>query len=160
VLENLRKSRYSSHKRKLAARLVRADASGAKVLVVDDNKTNLMVASGLMKRYKMQVDCVNSGQGAIDRIASGEPIYNAVFMDHMMPEMDGIEAVDRIRSLGTAYARSVPVIALTANAISGTEEMFYEHGFQAFLSKPIDVMALDAIIRQWVTAPSKNLNKD
>jgi CheY-like chemotaxis protein len=71
-------------------------------------------------------------------------------MDHMMPGMDGIEAADRIRALGTEYAQKVPIIALTANAIQGTDKMFYEHGFQAFTTKPIDVMELDSVIRRWV----------
>jgi CheY-like chemotaxis protein len=72
-------------------------------------------------------------------------------MDHMMPEMDGIEATRIIREeTGTAYARNIPIIALTANAIIGNEKMFLEKGFQAFISKPIDVMQLDAVIRQWV----------
>jgi CheY-like chemotaxis protein len=76
-------------------------------------------------------------------------------MDHMMPGMDGIEAADAIRSLGTEYACKVPVIALTANAIHGTEKMFFEHGFQAFISKPIDIMEMDSVIRKWVRDESR-----
>jgi HPt (histidine-containing phosphotransfer) domain-containing protein len=71
-------------------------------------------------------------------------------MDHMMPGMDGIEAADRIRALGTDYAKNIPIIALTANAIHGTDKMFYEHGFQAFTTKPINVIELDSVIRKWV----------
>jgi CheY-like chemotaxis protein len=71
-------------------------------------------------------------------------------MDHMMPVMDGIEAKDEIRALGTEYARTIPIIALTANAVSGTEEMFYQHGFQAFLSKPVDLLKLDGVIKEFV----------
>jgi CheY-like chemotaxis protein len=71
-------------------------------------------------------------------------------MDHMMPGMDGIEAADRIRALGTDYAKNIPIIALTANAIQGTDKMFYEHGFQAFTTKPINVIELDSVIRKWV----------
>jgi CheY-like chemotaxis protein len=71
-------------------------------------------------------------------------------MDHMMPGMDGIEAVRRIREIGTEYAKSVPVIALTANAIIENEAMFLQNGFQAFLSKPIDMLRMDAVMRQWV----------
>jgi CheY-like chemotaxis protein len=72
-------------------------------------------------------------------------------MDHMMPGMDGIEATRIIREeIGTDYARNIPIIALTANAIMGNEEMFLANGFQAFLSKPIDIMAMDVVIRQWV----------
>jgi len=68
----------------------------------------------------------------------------------MMPGMDGIEAVEAIRALDSEYARKIPIIALTANAIQGTQDMFFEHGFQGFISKPIDIMDLDLIIRKWV----------
>ena len=67
-----------------------------------------------------------------------------------MPGMDGIEAADRIRALGTEYAQKIPIIALTANAIHGTEDMFYAHGFQAFITKPIDIMEIDSVLRKWV----------
>jgi CheY-like chemotaxis protein len=103
----------------------------------------------------MQVDCLTNGKDAISRIQHGVPVYNAIFMDHMMPGMDGIEAADAIRALGTEYAQRIPIIALTANAIHGTEKMFYEHGFQAFISKPIDIMELDSVIRKWVRDASK-----
>jgi len=112
--------------------------------------TNLDVARGLMKPYNMQVDCVSSGQEAIEAILDKRVRYNAVFMDHMMPGMDGIEATRRIRALGSAYAKNIPIIALTANAIVGNEEMFLEKGFQAFISKPIEITYLDTIIREWV----------
>ena len=150
VAEDLRRSRYNDNKRNIAGSFAREDLSYAKVLVVDDLQTNLDVAAGLMRKYKMRVDCVTSGQAAIDRIRLGDPVYNAIFMDHMMPEMDGIEAADRIRALGGSYAQKIPIIALTANAVTGTEKLFYEHGFQAFLSKPINIMELDSVILQWV----------
>jgi len=76
--------------------------------------------------------------------------YNAVFMDHMMPGMDGIEATRRIREIDTDYAKNIPIIALTANAILGNEEMFLQNGFQSFISKPIEITHLDAVIREWV----------
>ena len=150
VVENLRKLRYNENKRHFASTLLRADLSYARVLVVDDLQVNLDVAAGLMRKYKMKVDCVLSGQAAIERIKNKKPVYNAIFMDHMMPEMDGIEAADIIRSLDTDYARSIPIIALTANAVVGTEELFFEHGFQAFITKPIDIMRLDSVIMEWV----------
>jgi CheY-like chemotaxis protein len=118
---------------------------------VDDVLTNLDVVCGLMKPYNMQIDCVLSGKEAIQLITKGEPHYDAVFMDHMMPEMDGIEATRIIREeIGTDYARNIPIIALTANAIVGNEHMFLENGFQAFIAKPIDIIRLDAIINQYV----------
>jgi signal transduction histidine kinase/ABC-type amino acid transport substrate-binding protein/FixJ family two-component response regulator len=150
VVENLKSFHYADQKRKKNAKLVRIKLPYAKVLVVDDNVTNLDVAKGLLKPYGMQIDCVNGGQQAIDAIRDERVIYNAIFMDHMMPGMDGIEAVDRIREIGTEYAKNVPIIALTANAIVGNEQLFLGKGFQAFLTKPIDLMQLDAAIRQWV----------
>jgi CheY-like chemotaxis protein len=127
--------------------------------VVDDVATNLDVAKGLMKPYGMQVDCASSGQRTIELIRSEETHYDAIFMDHMMPGMDGIEATRIIREdIGTEYARNIPIIALTANAILGNEEMFLAHGFQAFLSKPIDIMTMDGVIRQWVR--NKDLEKE
>jgi CheY-like chemotaxis protein len=94
---------------------------------------------------------VNSGQKAIDLVRAGDVKYNAIFMDHMMPGMDGIEAVRIIRNdIGTDYAKTVPIIALTANAIIGNEELFLQNGFQAFLSKPIDIMRMNEAINHWV----------
>jgi CheY-like chemotaxis protein len=120
-------------------------------LVVDDVPTNLDVAKGMMKPYGMIVDCVTSGPEAIALIRKGEPEYSAVFMDHMMPDMDGIEAVRIIREeIGTDYARTIPIIALTANALVGNEDMFLSRGFQAFLTKPIDIMRLDMVINDLV----------
>jgi CheY-like chemotaxis protein len=130
---------------------VRAHIPYARVLVVDDVPTNLDVAKGMMKPYGMQIDCVTSGPAAIDLIRNARHKYNAVFMDHMMPGMDGIEATRIIREeIGTEYAQTVPIIALTANAIVGNEDMFLQNGFQAFLSKPIDIMRMDVIINHWV----------
>jgi CheY-like chemotaxis protein len=103
-----------------------------------------------MKPYGMQIDCVSGGQQAIDAIKDDSVRYNAVFMDHMMPGIDGIEATRRIRALGTEYASRIPIIALTANAVVGNEQMFMEKGFQAFLSKPINVPRLDEIVRRWI----------
>jgi len=135
--------------------LKRVSLPYAHVLIVDDNQTNLDVAKGLMKPYQMQIDCVDSGQKAIDLIDAGRVKYDAVFMDQMMPGMDGIEATQHIRELGTDYAVNLPIIALTANAVVGNEEMFLSKGFQAFLSKPIDIARLDAVIRQWIRKQDK-----
>ena len=123
----------------------------ARMLVVDDVEINLDVAKGMMHPYNMQIDCVNSGQKAIDAIRDEKHRYNAVFMDHVMPEMDGIEAVRFIREeIGTKYARTIPIIALTADSGAENEEMFLSKGFQAFLPKPIEPERLDAVIRKWV----------
>ncbi|MDR1618578.1 MAG: response regulator [Treponema sp.] len=122
-----------------------------KVLVVDDVATNLDVAKGLMLPYGLTIDCVLSGPEAIEKVRGEEPKYDAIFMDHMMPGMDGIEAARIIRNeIGTEYAKTVPIIALTANALAGNEELFLGAGFNAFIAKPIDIMRLDVILNQWV----------
>ncbi|MDR0289617.1 MAG: response regulator [Treponema sp.] len=148
--ENLRGFRYSDKKKQAGEKLKRPDLSYARVLVVDDFPMNIDVAAGMLRKYKIQVDCATSGHEAIDRIQAGEPEYNAVFMDHMMPGMDGVEATKLIRALDTAYAHNVPIIALTANAIAGSEQMFLDNGFSAFLPKPFNAMALDAIVKKWI----------
>jgi signal transduction histidine kinase/CheY-like chemotaxis protein len=151
VASNLRNFRYSANKRDRSSKLVRAYIPYAHVLVVDDVPTNLDVARGMMKPYGMKIDCVTSGPAAIELIRKEEVRYNAIFMDHMMPGMDGIEATSIIRNeIGTEYARNVPILALTANAIVGNEDMFLDSGFQAFLSKPIDIMKMDIAINHWV----------
>ena len=155
TVENLCSLRYSDKKKLEHEKLVRPNLSYVKVLLVDDLPTNLDVAAGMLRKYKMQVDCITNGQEAINRIFAGEPVYNAVFMDHMMPGMDGIEATKAIRALDSAYAKNIPVIALTANAVAGNEQMFLNNGFNAFLPKPFNVKLLDSIILQWVRDKSK-----
>ena len=156
VVNNLKNFQYSNHRRRKNSTLVRKQMPYAKVLVVDDMITNLDVTKGMLKPYGIQVDCVTGGQEAIDVIRNEKTIYDAIFMDHMMPEMDGIEAVRIIREeIGTEYAGTVPIIALTANAIIGNEEMFLKNGFQAFISKPINVKQLDAILNTWIASKLK-----
>ncbi|MDR1246519.1 MAG: response regulator [Clostridiales Family XIII bacterium] len=159
VAKNLKRFHYCDNKRSNNAKLARIKMPYARVLVVDDVQTNLDVAKGMMKPYDMQIDCVTGGGQAIDRIRESKVIYNAIFMDHMMPETDGIEATRVIREeIGTEYAKNIPIIALTANAIIGNEKIFLENGFQAFISKPIDIVQLDAALRQWVR--NKALEKE
>ncbi|MDR1320500.1 MAG: response regulator [Gracilibacteraceae bacterium] len=157
--ENLKRFHYCDNKRSSNAKLTRIRLPYAQVLVVDDVQTNLDVAKGMMKPYGMRIDCVTGGRQAVARIREAKVVYNAIFMDHMMPEMDGIEATRVIREeIGTEYARNIPIIALTANAIIGNEKIFLEKGFQAFISKPIDIMQLDAVVRQWLR--NKDLEKE
>ena len=148
---NIMKIGFTDNKRTQNALLKRADLSYANVLVVDDVQTNLDVVRGMLIPYGLYIDCALNGQQAIDMIRKESPRYNIVFMDHMMHGMDGIETVRIMREeIGTHYARNVPVIALTANAIVGNEKMFLERGFQAFISKPIDIARLDSILRSWI----------
>jgi signal transduction histidine kinase/FixJ family two-component response regulator/HPt (histidine-containing phosphotransfer) domain-containing protein len=150
TVSNLQRFQYTEGKLHSRSSFIATQLPYARVLLVDDNQTNLAVAHGMMKRYGMKIDCVDNGPAAIELIRDSGHRYNAVFMDHMMPGMDGIETFERIRAIGTEYATSVPVIALTANAVVGNAEMFIDKGFAAFLPKPIDIMQLDGIIRQWV----------
>jgi signal transduction histidine kinase/FixJ family two-component response regulator/HPt (histidine-containing phosphotransfer) domain-containing protein len=158
--ENLSLFRYSAQRRNRNQKLPRADMSYATVLVVDDVLTNLDVTRGMLRPYGITVECVTSGAEAIRRIREEKVRYSAIFMDHMMPGMDGIETVRIIRrEIGTEYARTVPVIALTANAILGNDSLFLENGFQAFLSKPIDILGLDNVLNQWVRDKSQERNR-
>ncbi|MCL2719276.1 MAG: ATP-binding protein [Lachnospiraceae bacterium] len=154
TIDSIKEFRYDDNRVKAASKLVRADLSWATVLVVDDSPTNLDVAKGILSKYKMKVDCVSNGQEALDRMRLGQPVYNAIFMDHMMPGMDGMETTKLIRKHETEYAQTIPIIALTANAVAGNEQLFLENGFQAFVSKPINILKLDTVIRKLVNKES------
>ncbi|MDR3234576.1 MAG: response regulator [Planctomycetaceae bacterium] len=123
---------------------IRFTAPKAKILIVDDNVTNLKVAEGLLAPYKMQTDCCISGEESV--ALSRENDYDIIFMDHMMPGMDGVEAAKIIRK----SRPKTPIVALTANAISGMREMFLENGFNDFLAKPIVISKLNHIIGTWI----------
>ncbi|MDR2633280.1 MAG: response regulator [Treponema sp.] len=129
---------------------VRFIAPMARILLVDDIITNLKVAEGLMAPYKMQVDSCKSGPEALRLVQS--KTYDIIFMDHMMPEMDGIEATALIRDLEGRgnYYKELPIIALTANAVSGVKEMFLQNGMNDFLSKPIEISRLNSILQKWI----------
>ena len=143
--ESLRDFRMDYSKRKKRADILRDPMPYGSVLVVDDMETNVYVAVGLLKLYKLQIDAVSGGQEAIDLIKSGKT-YDVIFMDHMMPMMNGIETTAHLRALG--YEK--PVVALTADAVGGRAEMFLENGFDAFVSKPIDVRRLNAVLNKFV----------
>jgi signal transduction histidine kinase/CheY-like chemotaxis protein/HPt (histidine-containing phosphotransfer) domain-containing protein len=132
-------------------------APAAKVLIVDDISSNLRVAKELMAPYKMEIRTCMSGAEAVDLVQKDR--YDLVFMDHMMPGMDGLEAAAAIRALGAGdngeYYRNLPVIALTANAVSGQREVFLQKGLNDFLAKPIEVKQLNAVLGQWVPAGKK-----
>lgn len=126
----------------------RFTAPGAKILVVDDNAMNLKVVLGLLKPYHMTIMTAESGPKAIEMVKTEE--YHLIYMDHMMPGMDGVEALHIIRALDGEYFKQVPVVALTANAVSGAREMFLEEGFQDFVTKPIEMNAMERSLRQWL----------
>ena len=122
------------------------DCSQFKVLIVDDNLLNIKVAKRLLENYKFQVESVTSGKECVDKIKEEEK-YDAIFMDHMMPEMDGIETLHVLKKLD-GYTLP-PIIALTANAIAGMKEMYLNEGFDDYLAKPINTHELDRIINKF-----------
>ena len=119
----------------------------ARILIVDDSRVNLMVASGLMKKYNMQIDTASRGMEAVEMVKNTD--YDIVFMDHLMPEMDGIDTTKTIRALGDKFEK-LTIIALTANAVGEAKNLFWEEGMQDFLSKPIEMKELDEIINRWL----------
>ena len=125
-------------------------APEAKIMVVDDNEMNRKVALGLLAPLKMQIDTAENGKQALDMICSKK--YDLVFMDHMMPIMDGIEATKKLREMDDEYCRKVPIIALTANAIVEARAKFFEAGMNDFAAKPIDLKDICAKIRKWLPA--------
>jgi CheY-like chemotaxis protein/two-component sensor histidine kinase len=139
IAENLRGFRLAGMSKMKKAQIVREHMPYGKVLVVDDMETNLYVAKGFLLPYGLAVDTALSGAEAIRKIGRGNE-YDIVFMDHMMPLMDGIETVKNIRKTG--YLR--PIVALTANAVAGQADVFMTNGFDGFISKPIDIRELNA----------------
>ena len=127
---------------------VRFVAPDAKVLVVDDINTNLVVAKGLLLPYQLDIDLRNSGIEAIKAVQMKD--YDAVFMDHKMHKMDGVEAARRIRELEGGKGKNLPIIMLTANAVAGMREKFLESGFDDFLSKPINTVKLNEVLERWI----------
>ena len=123
-------------------------APAAKVLVVDDNLMNLRVIERLLSTYKLQLEKVQSGGAALEILR--EKQFDLIFMDHMMPEMDGIETFHAIRKMYGEYYKTVPIVALTANAISGAREMFLKEGFQDYVAKPIEVSQLERVLKKYL----------
>ena len=141
------KARHSVHE-KVEVYSEGFEAPDADVLIVDDIDLNLAVFKGLLKNSGMRIDTATSGQEAIDKMHKKE--YDIVFMDHMMPGMDGVEALERIRTDADILSKNVPVIALTANAISGAGQMYMEAGFAGYLSKPIDTDVLEKQLLEFI----------
>jgi signal transduction histidine kinase/CheY-like chemotaxis protein len=148
TVESLRTFRYIGPEEE--RNIVRSPMPYGKVLVVDDMAVNLQVARGLLEPYSLAIDTAASGLEAIEKIRRKESRYDLVFMDHMMPGMDGIEATARIRALEGDRFKDLPIIALTANALAGMKEMFLESGFNGFISKPIDAAQLDEVLNTWI----------
>ena len=122
-------------------------APEAEVLLVDDFPDNLRVVEGLLRPYRMRVRACRNGREALELVQTR--VFDLVLMDHMMPEMDGIEATTRIRALGGRFV-TLPIVALTANAMAGMREFFLERGFSDYISKPIAPVMLDTMLARWI----------
>jgi len=143
--ENLRQFRLDSTAYTTNVGIERVPMPYGDVLVVDDTESNLYVAKGLLLPYDLTVETADNGYEAIEMIRSGK-VFDVIFMDHMMPEMDGIETVKLIREGG--YKN--PIIALTANAVAGQADIFLSSGFDDFLSKPVDIRIMDLMLNKWI----------
>lgn len=124
------------------------EAPEARVLVVDDNTMNLTVFTSLLKRTRIQIDTAGSGRACLELVKKQK--YHIIFMDHMMPEMDGIETFHEIRRLEDFPNQDTPVIVLTANAVSGAREGYMKEGFADFLTKPIDGDVLEQTVAEYL----------
>lgn len=121
-----------------------------RVLVVDDIKTNIDIMRGMLAPYGLYVDTAASGSQAVELVKNHD--YDLVFMDHLMPGMDGVETAAAIKN----NLRHLPIIAMTANEMPGMREFFLEHGFDDYLSKPISPQLLDEVIVKWIGKKIKN----
>ena len=119
---------------------------GFKILVVDDTRMNLKVFTALFKKTQIEIDTASSGAEAIEKCHNKE--YNMIFMDHMMPEMDGIQCHEALLKDDANLNKDVPVIMLTANAVSGMREMYLEHGFADYIAKPFRMAEVTRVIME------------
>ncbi|MCL2030642.1 MAG: ATP-binding protein [Oscillospiraceae bacterium] len=143
--DQIRNFTFSGGKRFQNIQIIHYPMPYGKVLVVDDVRSNLFVAEGLMLPYGLQIETALSGHEVIEKINAGH-LYDIIFMDHMMPQMDGIETTRKLRKLGYQGI----IVALTANALLGNDVMFKQNGFDDFIPKPIDIRYLNAVLNQYV----------
>ncbi|MDR1970651.1 MAG: response regulator, partial [Treponema sp.] len=127
---------------------VRFTAPEARVLIVDDIVTNLNVAKGLLAPYRMDIQTCTGGREAIELL--GRQRFDLILMDHMMPDMDGIETAAVIRAMEDEEIKNTPIVALTASAVSGIRDMFLEKGFNDYLAKPVEIIKLDEIMAKYI----------
>ncbi|MDR2168298.1 MAG: response regulator [Clostridiales bacterium] len=145
VAKNLENLEITQKELKRINKFKRLPMPYGRVLIVDDVESNLFVAKGLLLPYKLSIETVDSGIEAIRKVEDGR-VYDIIFMDHMMPEMDGMEAVKIIREMGYTH----PIVALTANTVRGQADVFLQNGFDGFISKPIDVNYLNSYLLRFV----------
>jgi CheY-like chemotaxis protein len=120
----------------------------ARLLVVDDIDINLMIAEDILLAYGADVDTADSGPQSVEMIKENE--YDMVFMDHMMPEMDGVDVTKIIRVLPGEKYQKLPIIALTANVVGDVRDMFIKSGMNDFLSKPMEKVEMERVLREWL----------
>ena len=125
-------------------------APDARILVVDDISMNLLVISQLLKKTGMHVDTCTSGKECLYMIQKEH--YDVILLDHMMPEMDGIETLKALKGMYNHKCQDTPIIALTANAIVGVREMYMREGFSDYLSKPVEGSELEAMLKKYIPA--------
>ena len=145
IAGNLQEFHPGSKSHMKRTQIIREPMPYGKVLIVDDVETNIYVAQGLLSPYELSIESAASGAAAIEKIKNGN-VYDIIFMDHMMPLMDGIEATKIIRGLG--YKN--PIVALTANAVAGQAERFLSSGFDDYVSKPIDVRRMNTVLNRLI----------
>lgn len=129
----------------------------AEILIVDDNAVNLTVAEGLLRVFMAQITKAQSGKESIELVTKKK--YDLIFMDHMMPEMDGVEATHKIRELG-GWCKDVPIVALTANAMSEARGMFLKEGLNDFVAKPIEMREITECLRKWIPKEKQIMTKN
>jgi len=145
VIDSLKAFSYASDKRQVRRRAARDLMPYGKVLVVDDAESNSLVTVALLNLFKLRIETAESGFSAIKKINEGKT-YDLIFMDHIMPVMDGVETTKHIRELG--YTR--PIIALTANAMSENEELYLNSGFDAVVTKPVNIRLLTNVLYKYI----------
>ena len=113
---------------------------------MDDNRVNLTVIQGLLRGTKMQITCVESGKECLEQVRQNR--YDIILLDHMMPEMDGIETMQKLKEMQDNLSRDAVLIVLTANAMAGVKERYLEKGFDDYVAKPVDGLALEKVLMQ------------
>ena len=136
--------RFAEYERKTANYRETFHAPDARILVVDDMKVNLDVIAGLLKRTRVQIDTALSGAEALRQVSKHK--YHLIFLDHRMPEMDGIETLHAMKTQADNLSIDTPCVALTANAISGAREMYLKEGFVDYIAKPVDYIKLEELL--------------
>lgn len=131
-------------------------APNAQVLVVEDNEINQIVLQAMLEPLKFQLDFADNGKEALEKIKQKK--YHVILMDHYMPVMDGVETTITIRNMEDEYYRKIPIIALTADAVEGTKEQFFEIGMNDFLTKPVDMKKICKTLQKWI--PSEYIVKN